>query len=131
MVPKLEIIKRGACFTVYALIFGDSHDVSTFLIDLEKSNPSEHSRMVRRLEQIADRGAIFDRRKYNPLRNGLIEAKTDEGTRVIFFYEKGKVVLCTSAFIKKRRKTPPEELERAEHRREAFHRALKCGSISI
>ena len=98
---------------------------------MEEADLPEHARIVRRLDYLADHGAITDNRKYRHLDDGIIEAKTRKGTRVLFFYDKDRVILCTSAFIKKQDKIPPEQLRRAKLRRKAYLQAQKDGLIEI
>jgi len=40
--------------------------------------------------------------------------------RVIWFYDKGRVVVCTHAFTKAGRKTPSNEIEKAKKIRERY-----------
>ncbi len=45
--------------------------------------------------------------------------------RVLFFYQPGRLIVLTSAFQKKRQKTPKAEIDRAEWLRKVWLR--KCG----
>lgn len=51
--------------------------------------------------------------------------------RVLWFYEAGRVVVCTSGFIKRTRKTPSSEIERAQAAFEAYQAAKKFGRIHV
>ncbi len=40
--------------------------------------------------------------------------------RVLWFYEEGKVILCTHGFLKRSRETPDREISRAERLRKSY-----------
>jgi phage-related protein len=58
-----------------------------------------------------------------PLGNELFEFRKEpkgKRLRIIWFDDTGKVVVCASAFAKDKKKTPPEEKERAKKLRAAY-----------
>lgn len=50
--------------------------------------------------------------------------------RVVYFFDKGQVVICTSAFTKAER-TPPAEIDRAKRFRSEYHQAKTHGDLQI
>ena len=42
--------------------------------------------------------------------------------RVLWFYDRGRIVVCTHAFVKAGKKTPPREIEKAQRIRERYLR---------
>lgn len=128
---KLVLIKEGEAYTVYALECGDRYDLTAVLSSLEQSVPKESDQMGRRLIHLAESGVTHDERKYRSLGDGLFEAKTLAGTKAIFFYRKGWIIICTSAFGKKRKRTDPNQIKRAKRRRKSFLRAQEQGLLDI
>lgn len=51
--------------------------------------------------------------------------------RVLFFYDAGRIVVCTNAFLKAGRKLPPEEKRRAVAIRHRYFEAKARGTIRI
>ena len=62
----------------------------------------------------ADHGAFYNDQKFGDLKNGLFEFKSDQ-IRMPFAYAKKErgLILITHGFIKKKDKTPREEITRA------------------
>lgn len=51
--------------------------------------------------------------------------------RVLWFYDAGRVVVCTHGFAKKSRRTPRSEIERAEASRQRYFDSKKRRSLEI
>lgn len=54
------------------------------------------------------------------LRNGIFEMRTifnGNIVRILYFFDKEKLIIATNGFVKKRQKTPPSEIALAERRR--------------
>ncbi|HBA82820.1 MAG TPA: hypothetical protein DCZ95_01880 [Verrucomicrobia bacterium] len=117
----LRLVKEGNAFTVYAIEMGKT--LREFLAALEKSDLKEHDRVIARLDQLAEHGASRRKDEFNILQDGLYEAKTAKGSRVVFFYEKNQIVICTHGFAKKSRKTPKELVEAALERKRIYQKA--------
>jgi phage-related protein len=62
----------------------------------------------------ADHGAFYNEQKFGDLANGLFEFKSDR-IRMPFAYAKSErgLILITHGFIKKKNKTPKQEIARA------------------
>lgn len=114
----LRLVREGAAFTIYALEMGDT--LHQFLAELEKNDLREHDRILARLDQLAERGASRRKDEFNDLGDGLYEAKTSAGCRVVFFYEQNQIIICTNGFIKKSRKTPRQLLKVAKEHKRAY-----------
>jgi phage-related protein len=121
----LVLLKEGAAFTLYALKTGNS--VDEFLGALPKSNPAEFARIMRRLVQMADHGPSRKKEEFNDLGDGLYEAKSKGGTRVVFFYDGNHLVLCAHGFMKQSQKTPLADIATARQRRTAYLQTKAAG----
>ena len=102
----LYLLTEGGQFTLYSLEIGES--VTDFINALSEKNKTEHARVIRRLEQLAERGPSRKKTEFNNLGSGLYEIKTRDGARIIFFYDKNNIVICACGFVKKSNKTPKE-----------------------
>lgn len=90
-----------------------------FLAKLEGNLARDGRRMLALLDRVAQHG---------PPRNVDISHQVGEGLwefiqgriRVIWFYDRGKLVVLSHGFVKKTRKTPASELERARRNRQEY-----------
>lgn len=51
--------------------------------------------------------------------------------RVLWFYDEGRLVVCTHGFVKRTRKTPAGEIERAQAACEVYQAAKKAGRLKV
>lgn len=87
-------------------------------------------RMLALLERVASAG---------PPRNTDISHQIDRDIyefiqgrlRVLWFYDAGRVVVCCQGFVKKSRKTPTAEIERARRFRSDYQTAKDSGQLKI
>lgn len=114
----LRFLKEGQAFTLYAAMQGD--ELTEFLAKLEMHNSAAHDQIMRRLDQLAERGASRKKTEFNDLAPDIYEAKAKSGPRVIFFYDKNHIVICSHGFNKQGNKTPKKEIEKAIARRKAY-----------
>lgn len=122
---ELTLLMEGQAHTLYAIRMGD--DVVHYLEELERQDPRAHAQIVRRLEQLAGRGPSRRMDEFNSLGDGLFEVKARAGPRVIFFYDRSRIVICSHAFDKKSRKTPGKEWRTAWERKRAYEAWKQSG----
>jgi phage-related protein len=74
----------------------------------------EKAKLMALFRIAADHGAFYNDQKFGDLKNGLFEFKSDQ-IRMPFAYAKNErgLIVITHGFIKKRDKTPKEEITRA------------------
>lgn len=78
------------------------------------------------MEKAAEVGPakLIPEQESKDLGDGLYEfrrrPKSGAHLRVIWFYDKGRMVVCTHTFTKARRKTPPNEITKAQKIRERY-----------
>lgn len=53
------------------------------------------------------------------------------GLRILYFLDEGRVVICTTAFVKKSQKTPMDEIARAEAAASRYREAKKARRIEV
>ncbi|MFA7160040.1 MAG: type II toxin-antitoxin system RelE/ParE family toxin [Kiritimatiellia bacterium] len=122
----LRFLMEGQKFTLFAIMQGE--DVGEYLAELEAKNTQAHDQIIRRLQQLAERGPSRKKDEFNDLGNHLYEAKARTGPRVIFFYDQNRIVICSHAFDKQGQKTPRKEIEKALIRRRSYLESKAAGN---
>ena len=51
--------------------------------------------------------------------------------RVFWFYDEGNIIICTHGFIKKCKKTPKNEIKKANRIMEKYFESKKCGTLEV
>jgi phage-related protein len=51
--------------------------------------------------------------------------------RVLWFYDQGRLIVCSHGFLKRTRKIPSGEIERAQAAFDAYRRAKKAGTLKV
>jgi len=51
--------------------------------------------------------------------------------RVLWFYDEGRLVVCSHGFLKRTRKTPAAEIDRAQAACEAYRTAKRSGTLKV
>ena len=84
--------------------------------------------MIRRLEEVANRGPY-----YLPDISHQIEGEirqTEQGrVRVLWFFDAGRVIICSHGFIKNSKKTPERQKLTARRAFEEYHAAKAAGRL--
>lgn len=85
------------------------------------------------IQHTARDGPPHDRRKSTKLRDGIFEFRTGPKKgpklRVFYFYDAGKMVICTHSVWK--REAVPEEIDRAVALKNRYFLAKNRGAIEI
>jgi len=126
----IRFLFEGDCFSLYLISYGND-EVSKFIESLGKDNPKEKGRIITRLHQLAERGPSRRIDEFNTLGNDLYEAKTKTGSRIVFFYDVNRIVICTCGFTKKSQKTPRNIIDASTVKRKAYFEAKKEDMIDI
>lgn len=118
---KTKIIRTGGKVEIRALATpgkdGGKDPCATlkFCQEIKDTHWEELSKLVRLWDDIARDGPPSNDQKFKALpgTDGLYEIKTTK-LRVLCFWDEGSLIICTHGFIKKSKKTPPKDLERAQ-----------------
>jgi hypothetical protein len=125
------LLKQGARLAIRA--WGDEQacELIEFLATLERNSPADQARLLYLIQRTAEIGPPHNERQCRALKGkqalGLYEFKTPGGARVLWFYDEGSLIICSHGFIKKKDKTPPEEIKRAQAIRTQYQREKKNG----
>lgn len=81
-----------------------------FLEDISSFDKANKALVQALIDHVRQKGLLGMRTKI--IRDGIYEMKKGQ-LRVLYFYYKGKVIVVTSAFLKKTQRTPRQEIRRA------------------
>ena len=123
---KIELQYRGQKFNIYAIINDDgSIPAVEFLEQLKQSNPASHKSLVAVYKRHADHGQIKNTLKSRFIKGrvNLLEFKSRQGDRILYFYLPNRKTVLTHGFHKG---TPAEaEYRRAERIRDQYLREVE------
>lgn len=117
-----NILDNLSCgpYTIQWCTAADGHQYAReFMIELLQGNTSYKklaAKLLYVLVEASKQGPRLRAPLSKPLGQGLHELRAKQGSniaRLIFFFDKGKLLLVTNGFIKDTQKTPLKELERA------------------
>lgn len=133
---RLRRLGRGWEWAVYAVsddsggcqvldtLLGEGEPGARMLADLTETLPNRtHESLKRDIEFSKHvRGKIFEFRLVVN-RGGTL--------RVLYFFDKGYVIICCNAFAKKRNQLPEQEIQRAEKLYDQYTASGGVGALSI
>ena len=99
----LRLLKRGSVFSIYAIVLNDdSCPADDFLKQLKHQDLASHKSLVNILTRHADHGEIRNKKKSRVIedRANLLEFKTHQGDRLVYFYLPGRMTVLTHGFHK-------------------------------
>ena len=103
--------------------FRRDNGTSSFEDYLEGLTEKMQAKTLRSLQLLREFGPKLREPNPKPLGDGIFELRTVLGSdtgRTLFFFFDGHTIVVTHGFIKKTRKTPREEIERAKEYRKAY-----------
>lgn len=91
--------------------------------------PRMRAKVLRNMSLLQERGNLLRYPETDDLGDGIFELRTSLGgdmERTLFFYAEHRVIVITHGFIKKTRKTPRQEIERAKQYRADYYAQRKA-----
>ncbi len=101
-----------------------------FLAGLEGGVAKDGRRMLKLLDRVAGHGPPRNTEISHQLGPGLWEFIQGR-LRILRFYDEGKLVICSHGFVKKSRKTPAAELEKAQTAQRRYLAAKQHGNLEV
>lgn len=102
----------------YNTVFYETSDgqapAKDFLLSLDYDM---RAKMIRTLEMLQKNGPALREPQSKELEDGIFELRAQFGSnisRLLYFYDEGKLVLLTNGFIKKTQRTPRKEIDLAK-----------------
>lgn len=82
------------------------------------------AKMIRTLELLQKNGPALREPYSKELEDGIFELRAKHGTnisRLMYFYDDGRIILLTNGFVKKTQKTPKREIDLAKAYRTDYY----------
>ncbi|WP_408070141.1 type II toxin-antitoxin system RelE/ParE family toxin [Butyrivibrio sp. JL13D10] len=89
------------------------------------------AKVVANLHLLEEYGNLAREPLSKELEEGIFELRTIEGNdivRILYFFDKEKIVIATNGFVKKQQKTPRSEIDLAKQRRVDYHSRKEAGT---
>ena len=96
--------------------------VTDFLVGLGANKQREATRMIALMDRVAANGPRQGTAKCHQIKGDIWELIYGS-LRVLFAHDGHRLIICTSGFIKKSKKTPKQEIERAKRILKEFRQA--------
>ena len=125
---RVQTLKRKNWHLIEKVDSGGSGLVSGFLEGVGANKQREAARMVALMDRVATQGPRLGAAKCHQIQGEIWELIRGS-LRVLFAHDGQKLIICTSGFIKKSRKTPKTEIRRAERILEEFRQARDSNSL--
>lgn len=116
----IALIREGRRFSIYAWEENNGCQTLEFLEQLRNDSNPDAERIAYLIELAADHDPPKNEHHCRNLGDGIYEFKAPKGARVLWFYDEGKLIICTHGFVKKKQKTPPGEIKRAKKIRKKY-----------
>lgn len=97
-----EEIYAGRKFTIEGWVENGRCQVLEFLEKLANDGDSDAERLYNLLKRIADEGVTFSQRQVRALQDDIFEFKAPNTGRILFFYDKGQLIICACGFTGKK-----------------------------
>ncbi|MBP3197899.1 MAG: type II toxin-antitoxin system RelE/ParE family toxin [Butyrivibrio sp.] len=94
-------------------------------------NVKMKAKVVANLHLLEEYGNLAREPLSKELEDGIFELRTIEGNdivRILYFFDKGKIIIATNGFVKKKQKTPRSEIDLAKSRRSDYHLRKEAGT---
>jgi phage-related protein len=101
-----------------------------FLAGLEAQLESDGRTMLRLLSFTAEQGPPHNVELSHKIAGEIWELVAGR-LRVLWFYDEGRLVVCSHGFVKRTQKTPPGEIDRAQAAYAAYQVAKKAGALEV
>ena len=128
---RVRRLIQGQSFTVYAACDarGDC-DLVEFLDGLGANLQSDGDHMLELLERVSISGPPRNNDICHQIQGDIYEF-IKRRLRVLWFYDEGRVIVCTHGFIKDTQKTPKAEIAKADRIREKYFAAKAQNGLEI
>ncbi len=128
-IELLELLP-GHRFTIYAICLRGDCATKEFLEQAESQNKDEADSMLALLNWTAQSGPPRNKEKCRNVGDGIYEFKA-KGLRICWFYDAGRMIICSHGFCKGTQKVQNRELSQGRKTRDEYFAAKNAGPIPI
>ena len=127
---NLLVVSKGF-YTVFAIAKSRGHcELLDFLEGLGQTLQKDSDRMLALLDRVAMEGPPRNTEISHQIKGKLFEFIQGR-LRVLWFYDEGRVIICTGGFVKKGQKTPRGEIDHAIQLMDDYFEDKKKAQIQI
>lgn len=119
MTLTLRQLLHGPSFSILALCQNGICATEEFLAEAEKNDPDELSSLLALLERTSKHGPPKNKEKSRDVGGDILEFKS-KSLRICYFYDKGRMIICTHGFGKPAKKVQNREIKHAMKLREQY-----------
>jgi len=128
------MIVRTVCSGLYRVLAACTErgecELLSFLNEMEGPIGRAAIRMANLLERTAKEGPSRRTEISHQIEDDIYEFIQGR-LRILWFYDEGRIVVCSHGFVKKTKKTPRRELQRAKETHRRYFEDKKKGKITI
>jgi hypothetical protein len=125
---RLRLLKSGGMFSIYAVVLDNGTCPAVdFLEQVRRRDMASHKSLINILTRHADYGQIRNKRKSRVIKDraNLLEFKTNQGDRLVYFYLPSRKTVLTHGFHKGA--TASDEYDKAELMRDQYRTEVEDG----
>lgn len=126
----LRPILNGPAFTIHALVLNGTCETQEFFTKAELDDADELASLVALLERSSKHGPPRNKEKSRDVGGDFFEFKTNS-LRVCYFYDKGRMIICTHGFGKPQKKVQNREIKHALELRKLYFNLKEQSPIPI
>lgn len=98
----IEEIYTGRKFTVKGWKENETCQVLELIKELVGNGDKDGTRLFNLIKRTADHGVQKNKRKIRSLDDGIFEFKAHNTARILFFYDKDQLIICSHGFTGKK-----------------------------
>lgn len=117
----LELLEKGKEKDIYEIVVGKKSEIEELIKKQDKATRSKINRLI---NELAEKGIILNTQRFKFEGDKIFAIKANQ-VRIYCFFDSGRLILLTSACIKKKQKADPVELVKAKKIREIFEKNRK------
>ena len=120
----------GPAFNVYALVIDGKCETESFLAVADKNDEDEWASMLSLLDRVSKHGPPKNEQKSRDVGGDVLEFKA-KSLRICYFFDAGRMIICTHGFQKPTKKVQNREIKQAIKIHSLYLEMKKKGKIPI
>jgi hypothetical protein len=124
---KLRLLRTGKAYNIYAIVLDNGEcPAEDFIRSVKLTNTASSKSLTNIFSRHAEHGQIWNPKKSKRVhtKSGtILEFKTTQGDRILYFYDKGRKTILTHGF--KKGYPPNPEYLRAQKIKEQYQRKVE------
>lgn len=127
---RLQIVRDGEWRVLAVCTERGDCELLEFLDGLDGRLAKDGDRLLRLLQRVADEGVPRNVEISHKLAGDVWELIQGD-LRLLYFRDRGRVVVCSHALVKRGRKVPPGDIDQAQARCNLYRTAREAGTLEV